>query len=151
PGRPFTVAVVAGLAAVSAGTPTALAAGAAQAAGPVAKAAAAVTTGLGGGGLGSLGGLLGAWLGVWVPGQLAPTRAESKYLWQRGKRILLITVLFTGLLAVLVWSFAGGRMAVVSYLVLLGAWFAALWGYIAVEVVFMARAVKRLRADAASS
>jgi RNA polymerase sigma factor (sigma-70 family) len=151
PGRPFTVAVVAGLATLSVGAKTALASeGAVQAAGPLAKAAGAgVTSGLIGSVLGSLGGFLGAWLGVWVPSQLAPTKPEREYLWQRGKRILLVTVLFAGLLALGVWSFAG-QISVATYLILLGVWFAGLWSYIALEIIFMARALKRIRVDAAS-
>jgi RNA polymerase sigma factor (sigma-70 family) len=150
PGRPFTVAVVAGLTTVSAGSKIAFAAGGAvQAAGPFAKLAAGAMTGFVGGVLGSVGGLLGAWLGVWVPSQLAPTKPESEYLWQRGRRMLAINVLFIALLAVPVWSFVAGRVSLATYLIILGAWFLGLWGYIAIEIVFIARGLKRIRAHAA--
>jgi zinc protease len=148
PGRPFTVAVVAGLTAISAGSKPALAAGGVvQAVGPF--AAAGGLNGFLGGMLGALGGLLGAWLGVWVPSQLAPTKPESQYLWQRGKRMLAITILFTGLLAVPVCSFVARQISLPTYLMLLGAWFVGFWSYLAIEIVFVARGLKRIRGDAA--
>lgn len=153
PGRSFTVAVVAGLATVSAGTKTALAAGgAAPAAGPLVKAAGVgIAGGLVGSVLGPLSGLAGAWLGVWVPSQLAPTKRESQYMARRGTRIFLVAVLLTVPLALPVWSFVAGHIALPTYLMLLAAWFVGLGGYVAIEVTFMTRAIRHLRAAAADA
>jgi hypothetical protein len=101
--------------------------------------------------LGSLGGLLGSWLGVWLPSQLAPTRPESSYLRRHGKRVLLALALFTGLLAAPVWAFVAGHISLTTYLLLLGTWLAALWGYLAVEIVLMVRGLRRLRASVATA
>ncbi len=148
PGRPFTVAVITGLATLSVGSKTALAgAGGAGAAGPLVKAAG---TGLAGGVfgsvLGTLGGLAGTWFGAWLPAQMAPTKSEREYLLRVGKRSVLVFVLLTLVLMVLV-SFAG-QLPVGTYLLLLGAWFVLLWGYLGVEMVCAARALKRMRAAA---
>jgi RNA polymerase sigma factor (sigma-70 family) len=146
PGRPFTVAVVAGLATLSAGSKTALAG--TGVAGAVAKAAGVgVGSGLLGAALGSLGGLLGAWFGAWLPAQLAPTRQERDYLWRSGKRMLLVALFFIAILTIPALAFPG-QLAPVGSLVFWIAWMVAFWAYVQIEVVCLTRGVKRLRAEA---
>jgi zinc protease len=141
PGRRFTVSVMAGLAAPAAGAKTALAG-----AGAGAWKAAAGAVGAGGaigGLLGTLGGLLGAWLGTWVPAQAAPTRRERNALRRAGSRMLLVSIVFIAALFGLIDAFAG----MPTYLIAWGGWMIALWAYLAVECVCLARAVERIRAE----
>ncbi len=144
PGRPFTVAVMAGLATQAAGAKTALA-GAGVSAGAGAWQAAAGAVGAGGalgGLLGTLGGLLGGWLGTWVPAQAAPTRRERDAILRTGRRMLLVSVGFVAALFGLIYAFAGKP----SYLVAWGGWMVAFWAYTAGESVRLAWEVKRIRA-----
>jgi hypothetical protein len=153
PGRPFTVAVVASLATLSAGAKTALAGtgaatGAAQAAVPLAKVAGAGLTGaLLGPVLGVLGGLLGGWLGAWLPAQVAGTKPERESMLRTGKRMLLLSLLFTVLLLVAMVAFAG-RLSSVNHVVLLAVWLVTYWAYVLVEVVCLTCTVSRLRTEA---
>jgi len=145
PGRRFTVAVMAGLAAHAAGAKTALA-GAGASAGAGALKAAAGAAGAGGalgGILGTLGGLFGGWLGTWVPAQAAPTRRERDAILRAGRRILLASVVFIAGLIGLIYALAGKP----SYLIAWGGWMVAFWAYLAVECVRLAREVKRIRAE----
>jgi zinc protease len=151
PGGSFTVAVVAGLATLSAGSKTALAAtGASSAAAPLLKAAAAgLAPGLLGAVLGSLGGLVGGWFGsCWAPAQFAPTKAESQHLRQRGRRIFVVSVFFTVLLAIPIYGVSVSLLSMPTYLILLGAWFVALWGYLAVEMLMSARSARQWAVEA---
>ena len=151
PGRAFTVAVVTGLTALSAGTKTALAgagtgAAVSGAAGPALKAAAGLSGGALGGALGVFGGMAGGWLGTWLPAQLAPTERERDYLRRTGRRMLLVSVL---LMAVL---FAGaatlpGRFPIQYYLIFWSAWFVTYGAYVTVEGVRAARGMKRLSGE----
>ena len=144
PGRTFTMSVMAGLAAHTAGANTAMAAASASAGAGAWKVAAgaAGASGALGGLLGSLGGLLGGWLGTWIPAQAAPTRRERNAILRAGRRILLVSVLFLAALFGLVYVFAGKP----SYLVAWGGWMIAFSAYLAVECVHLAREVKRIRA-----
>ena len=45
--------------------------------------------------MGTLGGLLGGWLGTWVPAQAAPTRRERDAILRAGRRMLLVSVVFS--------------------------------------------------------
>ncbi len=107
PGRAFTVAVVTGLTAASAGAKTALAG--AGLAGPPAHAAlgAGLGAGLLGGVVGSTVGLLGTWLGAWLPAQLAPSTLERSYLLRIGLRMFLVSLGFCAVLAGQLFLFAG--------------------------------------------
>jgi RNA polymerase sigma factor (sigma-70 family) len=144
PGRKFTVTVMAGLGAFSAGTKTALAGtGAIGVAGPAA-------VGLGGSLFGALfgvlGGLVGGWLGYWIPAQVAATKPERDYLLRAGKRIFMVSILLTLSLTLLTlahtWKFSPKL-----YLVILAAWLITFWTYVAVEISLILRAVKRIRAQ----
>src|SRR5262249_11981528 len=160
PGRTFTIAVMTGLTALSAGTKTALAgAGAAGtgaalsgAAGPTLKAAAG--TGLASGALGSilgsLGGLAGGWLGTWIPAQIAPTKRERDYLLRAGRRMFVVSIFF---FAVLIAGAVAlpGRFPVQYYLIFWGAWFATYGAYVAIESLRYAREAKRMRSEATST
>jgi RNA polymerase sigma factor (sigma-70 family) len=155
PGRAFTVAVMAGLAALSAGTKTAVAgAGAAGtgaalsgAAGPTLKAAVGLSGGALGGALGMLGGVAGGWLGTWLPAQLAPTRRERDNLLRTGRRMLLVSGLFMAALVAGAFALLG-RLPVGYYLTFWGAWVVTYGAYVTVEGVRTARGVKRLHAEA---
>src|SRR5207245_1694814 len=121
PGHTFTVAVMTGLTALSAGTKTALAgagtgAALSGAAGPTLKAAAGLSGGALGGVLGMFGGVAGGWLGTWIPAQLAPTTRERDYLLRTGRRMGMVSLLFMAVM------FAGaatlpGRFPIQYYLI----------------------------------
>jgi RNA polymerase sigma factor (sigma-70 family) len=154
PGRAFTVAVMTGLTAVTAGAKTALAGSGAigaGAAGPVLKAAAGtgLAGGVLGGVLGSLGGLAGGWLGTWVPAQVAPTRRERDYLLRTGRRMLLVSVLFTVALVGPELALAG-RVPFVYTMIYWAAWMVTFGTYVTVESIRAARAVERIRAETAA-
>jgi RNA polymerase sigma factor (sigma-70 family) len=144
PGRAFAVAVLSGLTALSAGTKTALA-GTGAAGSAVKAAGAGLTGGTLGAVLGPLVGLLGGWLGTWLPAQAAPTRPEREYLRRAGKRVFLVSLFLVAALTVptVVWA---GRPPLVSYPVFLGAWFALLGAYLAIDLALITRAVKRFQA-----
>jgi zinc protease len=155
PGRAFTVAVMTGLAALSAGTKTAVAgAGAAGtgaalsgAAGPTLKAAAGLSGGALGGALGMFGGLAGGWLGTWIPAQLAPTKRERDYLLRTGRRMLLVSGLFMAALVAGAFALLE-RFPIWYYLTFWGTWFVTYGAYVTVEGVRAARGMKRLHAEA---
>src|SRR5262249_16747952 len=146
PGQAFTVAVMSGLTALSAGTKTALAGAAGPRAPPGGGAGrtveAAAASGLAGGALGgilgSLGGLAGGWLGTWIPAQLAPTKRERDYLLRTGRRMLLISIVF---MAVLLTGalFLTRQFGFVYYMIFWGAWFVTFGAYVTIESVFAAR------------
>jgi RNA polymerase sigma factor (sigma-70 family) len=140
PGRPFTVAVMTGVGTLAAGGKTALAG--TGTAGVASGGLAAAGAGVAGGVLGSLGGLAGAWLGIWVPSQLAPTKRERDYIRRRGLRMLLVSLLFVAVLlsVAVVFPPAGWQ-----YLIVWGVWFVSYAGYVTIETVCMARSVQRLR------
>jgi zinc protease len=147
PGRKFTISVMAGLAAHTAGAKTAMAAiGASASAGAGAWKAAAGVAGAGGalgGLLGSFGGLLGGWLGTWVPAQAAATHRERNAILRAGRRILLVSIGFLAALFGLIYLFAGKP----SYLIAWGGWIVAFWVYLALECFRLVRQVKRIHAE----
>lgn len=156
PGRRFTVAVMTGLGAVSAGANTALAGTGAAGAGSAVVGAAvktAVGTGLAGGILGSLVGLLGGWFGTWVSAQAAPTRRERDLIQRTGRRVLLVSVLFAIALIGLVLLVVGlpGPFPTGYYLIGLASWLVAFGIYITAESVRAAREVQRLRSGPAAA
>ena len=143
PGRAFTVAVMTGLAASSAGATTATAAGVG---GLAAKAAvgAGIGGGVLGGVLGSLVGLGGGWLGTWIPAQLAPTRSERDHILKSGRRILVVSFGLIALLLTLGRLFAGR----LEFLIALGVGFLVFQAYIAFECLRLVRVTRRIRAEA---
>ena len=145
PGRQFTVAVMAGLAAHAAGAKTALAAIGASTGAEALKAAtgSAAAGGALGGLMGTLGGLLGGWLGTWVPAQAASTSRERDAFLRAGWRMLLVSVVFIAALIGLIWAFAGQS----SYVIAWGTWMVAFSAYIAIECVRLAREIKRIRVE----
>lgn len=146
PGSKFTICVMTGLAASSAGAKTAVAAVGAGAAGAAAQAAGAgAAAGLAGGLLGSAGGLAGGWLGTWLPAQLAPTRREHDLIRQSGRRTFRASLLFMALLFPLIYFLVGSH--VTGYLIALAVWFVVLQSYIGVETFVLIRALRRVRAE----
>ena len=93
-------------------------------------------------GLWALVGLLGGWLGTWIPAQAAPTRGERDAILRAGRRHA------AGLRRL------HGRPVRAdlrvrrrpSYLISWGVWFVAFPAYVAIESVRLARGVKRIRA-----
>ena len=143
PGRKFTVAVMAGLAAQSAGVKTAIA-GAGGAGAWKAAAGAAAASGVLGSVLGSLFGLSGGWFGTWMTAQAAQTLREREAILRSGRRMLLISIAFTiGIFALA--STLGGRP---DYLIAWGAGFVTFSAYIALECTRLVRELGRIRADA---
>ncbi len=97
PGAALTVAIMTGLASSKAAWgATASATGA-----TLGKVAAASSMGaIAGPVIGTAGGLAGAWLGTWLPAQLAATNREREFLWQNGRQMFIVSILFTlGILA----------------------------------------------------
>jgi zinc protease len=145
PGRKFTVSVIAGLAAQSAGAKSAVAATAGAGA-LKAAAGAAAASGTLAGVIGSCAGLLGGWLGAWIPAQAAPTRRQRDVILHAGRRILLVSIVFLAVLCGLIYAFAGGP----SYLIAWGGWMLAFWAYLAVECACVVRNINRIRLEQAS-
>ena len=162
----FTVAVMAGLTAMSAGTKAALAAttgvGAATAvagaggaavamkAAPAAAVPGAValasTAGLAGGLFGSAVGLAGGWFGMWLPAQFAPTNRERLYHLMVGRRMLVVSAVMTLLLAGLMIVLAT-RLSPSWMMGCVFGWIVVLNVYIAVEILLLVRTIKRIRAE----
>ncbi len=142
PGRNFTVAVMAGLAAHATVAKTAVAGAGAGAGAWKAAAGAGVAGGTAGGLFGSLIGLSGGWLGTWVSAQAAPTRREREATLRAGRRMLLVSLGLTLVLFALIAAFAGRP----SYLIAWTGWMIAFSTYITVECVLLVRAVNHIRA-----
>jgi RNA polymerase sigma factor (sigma-70 family) len=149
PGKSFTVAVMAGVASLSAGAKTALAGTGATAAGTMLKSAAGagVAAGVLGSILGPLGGLLGGWLGTRLPAELAPSKRERDYLRWVGRRMLVISIVFFLALIVVLWALAG-RVPFPIYLAIMAAWFLVYGIYVTIETLCVVRETKHIRADA---
>lgn len=155
PGQAFTVAVMAGLTTVSAGAKAAF--GMAVSVGSKAALAEAgsaalkvggvtLNAGIVGGILGPIFGLFGGWLGTWLPAQFAPTKRERDYLLHVGKRMLMVSILFT-LVLVGFTVLLATRIMAGPYVVLWAAWMVSFGTYITVEAVRMTRTVKNIRTE----
>lgn len=150
PGRKFTVCVMTGLAAGSAGAKTAAAAVGGGAAGAAVQAAGVgAAAGLAGGLLGSAGGLAGGWLGTWLPAQLASSKRAHDLIRQSGRRIFRASLLFMALLVPLIYFLAGSRVGM--YLIALAVWFVAFQSYIGIETVLLTRSLRRARTEEGSA
>lgn len=157
----FTLAVMAGLTAMSAGTKVAVAgttavAGAggtfaamkaAPAAAAPGTAAVAGTAGLAGGLAGSAVGLAGSWFGTWLPAQFAPTNRERLYHLKVGRRILVVSVLMMLVLAAGIMLLLSVAASSVWTICLVIGWILAFNIYIGVEVLLLVRALKKIRAE----
>ncbi len=107
PGRSFTASVIAGITVVSAaaraGTAAAApmmtaSAGAVSATAAKAAAGTGAALGVSGGLVGAAAGLGGAWLGTWLPQQLAPTLTERELLKAAGRKMMIVSIACTLLL-----------------------------------------------------
>ncbi|MEM8735365.1 MAG: sigma-70 family RNA polymerase sigma factor, partial [Planctomycetota bacterium] len=149
PDSHFTAGV---MAAISAGGFVKTAASATSLAGSIStavKGTAAATklvgsagaAGVAGGLLGAGFGLLGGWLGVWIPAQLAPTIDERRLLESNGKRIMRRGIGFTAVifLAAILMPWIGTWIALAA--VLLGSLF-----FIATTIVESTRVQKQVKA-----
>ena len=109
PSRQFTARVMLGVAAwttVSKATSAASAASVGSAAGMATTLGSGAALGFLGGLTSILIGLGGAWLGVWLPAQLAPNMSERELIEKYGKRMLFHAIVFTlGLLSASVLFF----------------------------------------------
>ncbi len=146
----FTVAVMAGLGAMSAGTKVAVASTTSVVAGAAAKAAPAalpaVGAGIAGGLTGSAIGLAGGWFGTWLPAQFAPTNRERQYQLRVGRRLLGVSVLMTVLLMGLMLSRVIPPTTPWIMGVVVG-WIAVLNFYLFIEIALLIRGVHRIRAE----
>jgi zinc protease len=158
----FTLSVMAGLTAMTAGSKMALAgAGAATAAGTGGAAVAmkgvpasmfpagpvlATSTGVLGGLAGTMLGLAGGWLGVWIPAQFAPTNRERMYQLRVGWRMFCVCAVMSALLFALMFTFATKLPAAWIAGITIG-WVMTLNVYIWSEISLMAWAIKRIRAE----
>jgi zinc protease len=133
PSPTFSVGILSGLTAAAKGTGLPFVAG------------SAISGGILGGLIGTVAGLGGAWFGTWVPAQLAETRNERNYILRTGKRMMLVSVLFTLLLFGGVVVLIGQPKSAAYSLVFGVAWMAFFFGYIAVETNLAARTLQRLR------
>jgi RNA polymerase sigma factor (sigma-70 family) len=149
PGRGFTVAVMAGITAGSLGPSTALAGGGGAAGVAATALTASAATGIAGGVAGTGLGLLGGWVGTWLSAEAAPTRGERDLVRRAGRRMLLVSLLFTAVLVVPILLLAQQprRFPFWAYLVFWAAWMVSFALYISVESIRLARAAKRLRAE----
>ncbi len=157
----FTVAVMAGLTVLSAGTKSAIAGtGGAVAVGtgtavlkssPVAAftsgAATASATGLLGGLFGALAGLVGSWFGTWLPAQLAPTNRERQHLLRVGRRMLIVSALASLLLLVAILACVSARLLGMPTVIVTVGWIFLFQAYVWTECVFTWRAIRRIRAE----
>jgi RNA polymerase sigma factor (sigma-70 family) len=159
PGPGLTIAVMAGLAAASAGAKSAfgmvVSAGTkalvTEAAGTALKASGVtVKASILGSVLGPFLGLLGGWLGTWIPAQLAPTKRERDYVLHVGKRTTLVSALFTIALIGTTLLFAN-TVIFTSYMIFWVVWIVAFASYILCESLHLRRAVKEMRAEALPS
>jgi zinc protease len=143
PGRSFTAGVMAGLSAGAWGAKPAVAG--TTAAGGVAKGA--ITSGVSGGLLGSLVGLAGGWFGSWLPAQMAPTVRERDLFLRAGRRMLVASIVFLGLVLILIKTLNGSA----GYLVGWGVAMVAFQAYVAVEVILINRGVRAIRESSTAS
>jgi zinc protease len=144
PGRKFTVAVMAGLAAQSAGARSALAAASAGSGAWKAAAGAGAAGGMLGGVLGSLLGLSGGWFGTWATAQAAPTLRQCDATLKAGRRMLLISIAF----AVGIFALASAPIGRPAYLIAWAACSVTFMASLAVECVRLVRISNRIRAEA---
>lgn len=161
----FTLAVMVGLTAMSAGSKAALAGsgaaftaigagGAAVAMKGVPVAAfpggAVLASSAGAGVVGGLAGatlgLAGGWFGSWLPAQFAPTNRERRYQLQVGFRMLVVSLAMSLLLLGLMLALTNRLSAASTTLIVLG-WIMALNLYITLEIVLLVWAIKRIRAE----
>jgi zinc protease len=145
PTTAFTMAVMAGITASAAGK-SAMAGGSVAASSAVlATAAKATVPGLLGSLLGGGLGLLGGYLGIAAPAQLAPTRTERDFLMRSATRT---TVVSLGLVVLfLVATFQRAKFSHPTWLMLTMGWVIVLNLYIMVEIAWIARKVRRIRAE----
>lgn len=145
PTTAFTMAVMAGITASAAGK-SAMAGGSVAASSAVlATAAKATVPGLLGSLLGGGLGLLGGYLGIAAPAQLAPTRTERNFLMRSATRT---TVVSLGLVVLfLVATFQRAKFSHPTWLMLTMGWVMVLNLYIMAEIAWIARKVRRIRAE----
>ena len=116
PNKAFTVKVIAGLVSAGtvakSGTATASSVTAAQASSvgavTVSKLATGTVMGMIGGLVGTVAGLGGAFVGIWLPAQFVPTETERQLLMRRGRIIMGICLAYTVAFSLIAGSFVIG-------------------------------------------
>ncbi len=139
PGRKFTVAVMAGIAAHSAGVKAAVAGAGARALSTKLLVGAGTAGGSIGGLVGAILGLSGGWLGSWASAQAAPTVRERELYTRSGRRMFWVSIGFLLILLAMIRTL-GGRP---SYLVAWAVLFAAFAAYVVVECAVLSRRIHR--------
>lgn len=154
PSRTFTTRVMAGISAAGVVSQSATAS---ASMGTVAKSSVAVATakglaggsmaGLAGGLLGAFGGLGGAWLGSWVPAQLAPTETERQLLMERARAVLRVGVVYAICVLVLTLGMVWGHVQWLVFALGMFAITMALVGWGSLHAVRTQALVARLRKE----
>lgn len=140
PGRAFTLAVMTGLA--TGGKSAMATGGSTLAAGATASGSSLAAGGVAAGaGLGPLIGILGGWLGAFLPAQLAPTREEHDVLTRSAVRLTLGTLLFALVIVVLV-VFGRPRLTAPAFA---GTLAVAVIGHITSVMLICLRTQRRIR------
>jgi zinc protease len=150
PGRSFTASVIAGVTAASAAAqggavvaaPVTITGAAATSANVVAGTGAAL--GISGGLVGAAAGLGGAWVGTWLPQQLAPTQTERDMLKTAGRKMMIVSIAYTATLLALTLLFLmpNGWIAYVAGVVISTIAFTT---YILIQSVRMSRRIREIR------
>lgn len=154
PGAQFTAGVMAAISAGSFAKSAAAASSLASMAGAAvkgstvaAKAASAMgMAGVAGGLLGGGFGLMGAWLGAWLPTQLAPTMKERELLEKQGKSAMRASLVFivAFFLAAVLGQFQGGWILAIPVAGLVSVYFITT---VIINGIKVQRQVRALRAE----
>lgn len=143
PSVAFTMAVMAGITATTAGK-SALAGGSAAVTSAVlATSAKAALPGVLGAIAGSALGLLGGYLGVATPAQMAPTRTERQYLMRSAMRMTLVSLALT--IVFVVGTYFRIHFSAQAWGIFTIGWVAVLNLYIMAEITWMQYQVKLIR------
>lgn len=143
PSAAFTMAVMAGITATTAGKSALAGGGAAVSSAVLATGAKAAMPGVLGAIAGSALGLLGGYLGVATPAQMAPTRTERQYLMQSAMRMTLMSLALT--IVFVIGTYFRTRFTPQAWGIFTIGWVALLNLYIMAEITWMQYQVKRIR------
>lgn len=143
PSAAFTMAVMAGITATTAGKSALAGGGAAVSSAVLATGAKAALPGVLGAIAGSALGLLGGYLGVATPAQMAPTRTERQYLMRSAMRITLVSLALT--IVFLIGTFFRSHFSAQAWGIYTMGWVAALNLYIMAEITWIQHQVKLIR------
>lgn len=142
PSAAFTMAVMAGITASAVGK-SVLAGSASVSSTLLATGVKAALPGVFGVLAGGVFGLLGGYLGVAAPAQMAPTRTERQYLMRSAARVTLVSLVLT--IGFVIGTCFRSRFSTLAWTIFTISWVTVMNLYIVVEVVWMLHQVKRIR------